>query len=537
VIRRVCAWAAASAAVLSMWAAVPATADEASPSPAVPETEQTPDAPESTPSTPPEDGGIEQGEVTRPNPEAPSPRNARVLVFGDSISASHRYTPYGTAKRPQAWWAHVAQAASVPPREVMLSAESGSGLLMRGMSKGGGTICTGTTFRERLGDIATTRPDVIMVEVGRNDVRACQGGRPRRATAAERRAAAVRFFDALAAAADRQGVRRSNVYVLTAWGSAQSNFQVDVTTLYEAQVRARGFSWVPVPALVKSQTVDGTHPTAAGAKVLGTSVAHGSDVVTAIRSGGTRHAAPAARTSVLCTGVKTCRATGLKISTPSSRRIWGLAPRTPAHHVAQTLTAKRKVAPVLGANTPREWRIAARTEKAATAVAHARVGDVAWWRTAPASVGRSTGHVAVVQRVAANNSWVVVTEMTARGTYRSVRYAGADLPRAYLRFSTAKGNVRGLVSRVTARRGSVVVTGRAVDTDALQRGVRLRVTVTQHGRTWTRTTPRAVGTRFTQRFATSGLRAGRATVRVVALNVPGTRGGNRTLATRRVTVR
>lgn len=528
-----CARGVAAAVALCLVAALPAAADE-DPSPSAATQASASPAPSSTTPT---DGGVERGEVTRPNPHAPGTQRTRVLVMGDSISAGIRYSAHsGDPERPRAWWAYVAEAASLPPSEVMRSAESGSGVLMRGSARNGIT-CSGSTFGERLGDIETTRPDIVLVEVGRNDVRACDGPRPRPATQDERRATAIRFFDDLARAVDRQGVDRANVYVLTPWGSVQSPAQVAVTTLYEALARARGFAWVPVPALAASHTTDGTHPNAAGSRAIAVSVMRASDVVTAIASRGRLHVPTASRTSVVCTGIRSCRATGVRVATPLPRRVWGAAPRTPAHHVAQALTTGRTVAPVLGAATPRGWRVAAWTERAAKAVAHARPGDVAWWRDAPASVGRQSGHVAVVRRVAADNSWVQVTETTARGTVRAVRYSGVDLPRAYLRFTRTDGSPRGLVSSVRGRPGAVTVSGRAVDTDAPRRGVRLRVKVTQGTRTWTRTTPRAVRTRFSQRFVTPGLRAGRATVRVVALDAPRTRGTNRTLATQRLTVR
>ena len=85
-------------------------------------------------------------------------------------------------------------------------------------------------------------------------------------------------------------------------------------------------------------------------------------------------------------------------------------------------------------------------ERAASQVAQPQRGDIAWWLSAPAGVGAtSRGHLAVVESVAHNNSWVVVTELTSRGTFRSVRYAGTSYPRAFLRFKRTDGGPRGLV--------------------------------------------------------------------------------------------
>lgn len=531
-----------------MWAASPALAESAPhpttatavPSAPVPTpTEPAPTEPAATATTPPPGGGAVDGggEVTLPNPGAPAPHRARVLVFGDSISATFRYSARGTAQRPKAWWAHVAEAAGIPAEEVMLSAEGGSGLVMRGKGRSG-AFCTGTTFGDRLGDVARTRPDVVVVEVGRNDIKTCAGATRAAAGVAERRTAASAYFSALAQETDRVGVARSSVYVMTAWGSSYGSGQVATTTVYEAEATARGFSWVPVPALVRQHTTDTTHPNAQGTKAIANAVVRGSDITTALRSHGLRHAAAPAGAEVLCVGVRACRARGVRApGATSSFRTWGTAPRTPQHHVAERLSRRPRVAPVLGAATARQWRTMAHRERAATAVAHARVGDVAWWHHAPAGVGSSTGHVAVVERVAANNSWVTVSEVTSRGVFRSVRYSGSSLPRAYLRFARTDGGPRGLVTGVHATRNALVVRGRAVDTDAVRRAVTIKVTVRQGRRTWTRTVPRAARPGFAQRLVLPGLRRGPITLYVRAVDSPGTRGSDRRLDARRLVVR
>lgn len=516
--------------VLSFWAAVPATADEA---PVLPTDAATPSQP--TPAAP-SGGGIDQGEVTRPNPGAPTSPHARVLVFGDSISGTYRYSAEGTPSRPKAWWAHVADAAGLPASEVMLSAEGGSGLLMRGM-RSVGKPCSGTTFGERLGDIARTRPDIVLVEAGRNDIKACAPGGHRPSTAAQREAAATTYFAQLAATVDRHGVARSNVYVMTAWGASHGPDQVTMANLYEAKAAAHGFSWIALPALLRPQTTDATHPNLHGTRTIAQAVMRGSDVVTAIRSHGRRHASVPSHAAVQCRGTSACRARGITVPTTVRHRIWGFAPGTSAHQVARQLTARRTVAPVLRASSARQWREAAVGDHAATAVAHARRGDVAWWSTPPAGVPRTSGHVAVVERVAADNSWVVVSERTSGGVVRAVRYAGTSLPRAYLRFASADGSPRGRISSLQARRGTVVVSGRVVDTDAPHRAVRLRLTIRQAGRTWQLTTPRGVPTGFTRGLRVAGLRPGPALVRVIALDTPKTRGKNRAITTRSLVVR
>ncbi|SKB07841.1 GDSL-type esterase/lipase family protein [Aeromicrobium choanae] len=527
---------AAVAVAVSLLAAPPATADESVPTPA-PTTEPT--APATTP-VPADSGAIQEGgEVTIPNPAAPSSRNARVLVFGDSFSATRRYSAAGTARRPKAWWAHVAAAAGLPASEVMVSAEGGSGLLARGHGEKP-QACTGSTFGERLTDLATTDPDVVIVEVGRNDTHRCRAGVRVMATAAERRDAAAAYFATLARLADRQGIPRSFVYVMTPWGSSGGAHKIATSTQYEALAKARGFTWIALPSLVRSQTIDAIHPTATGASTLASWAMRGSDLTTAIRSRATRHATVPSHALVQCTGVSACRRAGVSTRGHDTvtRRIWGAARGTSTHYVAHRLsTGGRRSAPVLTTSTPRSWRTAALTEKAATQVAEARPGDIAWWLTAPAGVGSpSRGHLAVVESVARNNSYVVVTELTSRGTFRSVRYAGTSYPRAFLRFAGTDGSPRGLVTGLSAKRGSVAVRGRAVDTDAEAKGVQIRIKVTQGRRTWTRTGSRTkLG--FFHRFSVPGLRKGAAVVKVTALDAPGTRGTTRTLRTARLTVR
>lgn len=521
-------------AVIALFAAVPAGADETAP------TTNPTSAPITEPTAGSEDGAIDVGgEVTRPNPDTGSRTAPRVLVFGDSISALTRYSLDGRT-RPQVWWSHLAATIGVPARQVMVSAEGGSGLL----AHGGGIArrqCSGSTFGDRLGDIAATNPDVVIVGVGRNDVHVCINRVRVPSTSQERRTAAMTYFADLARAVDRQGIRRSNVYVMSPWGSSMSSGHSATATLYEAIATARGFTWVATPALVRSQTTDTTHPNAVGSRAIAHAALRSSDIATAVKTRGARHTPVPSLAHVLCASLSRCRAQSIKTYSyaKATANLWGTRTRTDRHYVAHRLMhGNRRVAPILTASTARGWRVAAVTESAARQVAHAKVGDVAWWRTAPAGIGAaSRGHVAVVERVAKDNSWVIVSEVTGRGVFRSVRYTGASLPRAYLRFKRTNGSTRGSVTALAAKRGSIAVRGVAIDPDRPKRGVRIRVKVTQNGRTWIRTTARPTPVRFTRNFSLPGLRAGRATVRVIARDTPGTRGKSRTLDVRRVIVR
>ncbi|GAA3541736.1 hypothetical protein AFL01nite_25330 [Aeromicrobium flavum] len=478
------------------------------------------------------------GDVVVPDPQAPERADPRVLVFGDSISAPGRYRAAATTKHAKAWWAWVAEGGGMDARDVMVSAEAGSGIVSRGDGNGGG-MCTGATFGDRLDRVAATRPHVVLVEVGRNDIWDCAGTRRVPATTAKRQKLATAYFDRLAAAADRHGVARSKVYVMTAWGSRHSDKQVAVTALYENLVRARGLTWVPLASLPKDQTTDGVHPTAKGARTLGSWALSSSDLATAISSRGTRPGRVASGSSVRCEGLGACRTAGVAVHGygKAAPRVWGAPKATSRHYVAHVLSSrKRPAAPVLASDTPRGWRQEAVASRAAVQTSHPRAGDVAWWPNAPASAAAAGGHVAVVERVAADNSAVIVSEVTGRGRFRTVRYSGASRPRGYLRFAAADGSPRGVVTSITAKRGLVAVRGRALDTDAERRGVRIRIKVTQGGRSWTRTKP-PTRFAFSHRLSLPGLRPGAAVVKVTALDAPKSRGKNRALLTRRVVVR
>ncbi|MET1133573.1 MAG: GDSL-type esterase/lipase family protein, partial [Aeromicrobium sp.] len=411
--RRVLTWAASFAAAASLvMAPGAASADDEAVDPSNPVVVEPTTAPTTTPTTtptaPPADPGSGggQGDVIVPDPAAPGPSAPRVLVFGDSISAPGRYRAQATNGLIKAWWAYVADGAQLDPDQVMVSAEAGSGIVTRG-GNNRGVVCTGSTFGDRLAKIAETRPDVIMVEVGRNDIWDCAGTRRVPVDPAERRFMASAYFSRLAQEADRNGVARSKVYVMTAWGSHHSGKQVAVTTLYESYARAKGFTWVPLAALPEDQTLDGVHPNARGARTLGTSVLQASDLAVAISSRGQRSGTVASGASVRCQGITACK----KLKSPTwayakaPKRVWGVTGPSARHLVAHALTTRGATAPILKATTARDGRLDALAFGSAVETAHPKAGDVAWWPTAPAGVrGGSAGHVAVVERVSSDNT-------------------------------------------------------------------------------------------------------------------------------------
>ncbi len=533
--RPILVWTAAALVAVSLCAAPAAEAVQLAPDGTPASTVTT--SPTTAP-TPVQSAAEASGDVVVPDPAAPAPGGPRVLVFGDSISAASRYNAAGTAGRTKAWWAWVAQAAGVAPTDVMVSAEAGSGLVSRGGSAN--RLCTGTTFGQRLDEVSASDPDVIVVEVGRNDIWTCRGTRRVAAGAAERRTIASAYFAELARAADLQGVARSNVYVMTAWGSTNGTGQAAVTTTYEALARTHGFAWVPLPSLIRAHTVDGVHPTAAGAKTLATWAMRASDMTTAISSRGTSHRAAPAGANVRCTGLTACRKAGTKTYGYGkvTTRIWNAPARTDRHYVAHRLrTSGRKVTPILVSSTSRGWRRETVAAGTATQTSQPTVGAVAWWNDSPAGAGGSAGHVAVVERVAKDHSYVVVSEVTSSGVFRTVRYSGTSLPQAYLQFHRANGSPAGVVTSVAAKHRTITVTGRAVDTDRPAVGTRLRIKVTQGTRTSIVDAPVATHYAFSQRFTVPRLRSGPVTIKVIARNAPGSRGKARVLTVRTATVR
>lgn len=517
-------------------AATPASAETApaTSDPTAPTTSTTPTA---APSTPTATATTPAATATTPAPPTtrPSSQRPRVLVFGDSISSRGMYSAVAGGPKPRAWWSWVAQSAGIDPRTFVISAESGSGIVRTGRRANTGRQCSGTTFGQRLGMVAQTRPDVIVVEVGRNDTLTCRKGRAVRASVGLRMRTARTYFDNLARAADSHGIARSKVYVLTPWGSKDPEGHGAVASLYEAQVTARGFTWITLPSLIARRTLDGTHPSAAGSRQLASWVASASDLVAAVAG---RSASTPPGANVLCTGYRTSCSKAFRSYRNVRGSIWGSPAETTQHYVAYRLSrAHRRSSPVLGTRTPRDWLDVAQRLPRTTVTGLPRKGAVAWWRFAPAGTGNATGHIAVVEAVAKDHSWIKVSEVTANGSFRVVRYRGASLPTAYLNFRRTNGSPRGTVTSVVARRTQVTVTGRAADADAVERGVRIKVIVSQGGRSWAMTLPAATRYRFAETVAVGPLHRGRVTVRVVALNAPRSRGTDTVLATRHLRVR
>lgn len=175
-----------------------------------------------------------------------------VLFIGDSTTARYNDVT-GSAKR--GWWSIVAHQYRL---ELRLSAESGSGMLHHGRR------CAGTRFGDRLKAVDQARPDIIFAIGGRNDYRYCVKGKAKRATQKQMRTAVKDYYRLLAKRADRLGVERDHVIVGTNWGTTLKKWRDPVKRAIKKYAKHYGFTYVALPTLKRSETVDGTHANKAG---------------------------------------------------------------------------------------------------------------------------------------------------------------------------------------------------------------------------------------------------------------------------------
>jgi lysophospholipase L1-like esterase len=194
-----------------------------------------------------------------PADAAPRP-NGTLLVIGDSITA--RYDDVVGPKR--GWWSVVAEKAGM---KAIVSAESGSGFLMRGATLPDGTAggtCSGSGFTQRLDVVKAVKPDAIVVAGGRNDFKICVAGKKRAATRAETKTAIATYMRNLSTLTRSLGIPASNVYVASPWGSAYADQGRYIRPWVKAFGELHGFTWLPTGTLASKYTLDGTHPNAAG---------------------------------------------------------------------------------------------------------------------------------------------------------------------------------------------------------------------------------------------------------------------------------
>jgi len=169
-------------------------------------------------------------------------------VVGDSITAW-----YNDAKgHPmRGWWSMLAERKGMA---ATTSAIGGTGFLRP---------CNGagqrrTNFRERLGAVRRANADVLIVEGGRNDWRACNG---KRYSDKQIRQGVNRYFKSLRTVVRQE--RISKVYVTTVWGSRDHRNRDRIAPVVKRYAERYGFKFKQIN-LTRSQTLDGTHPNERG---------------------------------------------------------------------------------------------------------------------------------------------------------------------------------------------------------------------------------------------------------------------------------
>lgn len=373
--------------------------------------------------------------------EVPPPvEKPRLMVVGDSISASWRYAEEADPERSKlkAWWAYLGQSIGTDEHP-SISAQAGSGMAKRG-SRSFDDIsdvdavygnCTGTTFGQRLDKVEETVPTVLVVEGGRNDFKICDSrGRSRIATAAETRSAVVTYLSNLRRVTNRIGMSPGNVFVTTPWGTEFDKHRDTVTYYVEHYAIHYGFTYVPIPALADSYTLDGTHPNAKGTRRIASAILGASDIARVVDPAAADTRVTPIRNS--CVGLKACGAKYGKVAYGSVRTksFWGQSPTAGGTNFVAYRLTKRGIARLAG-KTANEWRASARQSRKAFMSGKPTVGSVAWWPRNP--VSRSTkGHVAYVIKVYDDS--VLVQEELANHRYRVTRYAGSAYPRGFITF-------------------------------------------------------------------------------------------------------
>jgi lysophospholipase L1-like esterase len=364
----------------------------------------------------------------------------RLMVVGDSISASWRYAEQADADRGKikAWWAYLGEAIGTEQHPT-ISAQAGSGMLKRGSRSfediadvdatyGG---CSGTTFGERLQRVEETAPAVLVVEGGRNDFKICDSqGKSRAATTSETRSAVKRYFSDLKRVTNRLGMAPGNVFVVTPWGTTFVPQRDTVTYYVERYATHQGFTYVPLPVLAKSYTLDGTHPNAKGTKKVASMILAAADVARRVDPSARQSRVKSIKTS--CVGFRACGAKYGKVAYASVRTtsVWGQSPTGGGTNFVAYRLKKRGIKQIAG-KTANEWRVSARSSKKAVVTGVPTVGSAAWWPTNPVS-GSSKGHVGYVIKV--YDGSVLVQEELANHHYRVTRYAGSDYPRGFITF-------------------------------------------------------------------------------------------------------
>lgn len=185
-----------------------------------------------------------------------------VMVFGDSMSSFSTGDP---GSRSEAWWSMTAR--DLKASSVRVSAEAGSGMNAHGNG------CAGTTFGDRLRHLR--RVDVLIVEVGRNDYKACLNRTTTRVIDAKaQRAGIERYMRALGQHVAKVGMSPDDVYFVTPWGSQDAGRGVAMQALIKstAEAPANGFTYIETAPMPNSHTRDRVHPNLLGNTMIARAV-------------------------------------------------------------------------------------------------------------------------------------------------------------------------------------------------------------------------------------------------------------------------
>lgn len=199
-----------------------------------------------------------------------------ILIIGDSITArGESPKKYGVY-----WWKYLQQNTGA---KIVLSAQSGSGYLRKGIAGGG--QCTGTTFGQRLADVKRLSPDFIIIEGGRNDGVYCNGKSLANASTARMQSDISDYMNAFIKQAAAAGVPASRIYAFTPWGpSARDNYN-QVKPVIERNAQRVGIAFVDIPPYGNSLAVDdGIHPNHDGNVYLYNQLTQRSNILTNLKS-------------------------------------------------------------------------------------------------------------------------------------------------------------------------------------------------------------------------------------------------------------
>lgn len=191
---------------------------------------------------------------------SPSLSGESILFIGDSITNSYN-SDDGDIR--EGWWSLLADEINLTP---VTSSQGASGILRRGTLND--EVCRGTTFKERIPEIRDASPKIVVIEVGRNDWRVCDGDGFRPSTPKELKFAAEDYFSSVSRAVDQIGLTPYDVYVITPWGTDKLEEQEWIQPIIKSSAEAQGFHYIDTNNLPKDMLLDKSHPNYRGNREL-----------------------------------------------------------------------------------------------------------------------------------------------------------------------------------------------------------------------------------------------------------------------------